>query len=206
MPLTVTDRHLAEPPAFGVALAHVWPSAQPPLQIALAIDAARRAAAALGIANGPDVHAGARLGGGRVRRSSWRLGSAAATTPSCAGRRSGVDLNALALAVALGEPLRRQRVAPQARGGRRVHPLPRPARRGAPRGRQGSTRRRRSTASWIRVYRRAGRGASGRCGAVPTGRARSSRSGRRPRRRSRGLAARRTPYASRCRCRTAVVA
>ena len=27
VPLTVTDRILAEPPAFGVALAHVWPSA-----------------------------------------------------------------------------------------------------------------------------------------------------------------------------------
>ena len=26
-PLTVTDRLTAEPPAFGVALAHAWPSA-----------------------------------------------------------------------------------------------------------------------------------------------------------------------------------
>ena len=44
---------MAEPPAFGVALAHSWPCAQPTPQIAKAIDGARKAAAALGITNGP---------------------------------------------------------------------------------------------------------------------------------------------------------
>ena len=114
--LTVTDRHLAEQPAFGVALAHVWPSAQPPLQIAQAIDAARRAAAALGIADGPTYtqvlvseegafvgELAARLGGGH----DAELCRAAL----------GVDLNAAAIAVALGEPLKRQQVAPKARVG-----------------------------------------------------------------------------------------
>lgn len=114
--LTVTDRHLAEQPAFGVALAHVWPSAQPPLQIAQAIDAARRAAAALGIANGPTYtqvlvseegafvgELAARLGGGH----DAELCRAAL----------GVDLNDAAIAVALGEPLKRQQVAPKARVG-----------------------------------------------------------------------------------------
>src|SRR6185437_4055621 len=47
--LAVTDRVVAEPPAFGVALAHVYPSAH--------ADAAARvaaaAAAALGIEDGP---------------------------------------------------------------------------------------------------------------------------------------------------------
>ena len=49
-PLTVTDRLTADPPAFGVALAHVWPcvgTTQAP------VAAARAAAEALGIRNGP---------------------------------------------------------------------------------------------------------------------------------------------------------
>ncbi len=50
IPLTVTDRLLAEPPAFGVALAHVWPSCHPTDSV---IEAARAAVAALGIDNGP---------------------------------------------------------------------------------------------------------------------------------------------------------
>ena len=47
-PLTVTDRLTAEPPAFGVALAHVWPSAE-----RKAVEAARAAAEALGVRDGP---------------------------------------------------------------------------------------------------------------------------------------------------------
>jgi biotin carboxylase len=114
--LTVTDRQRAEQPAFGVALAHVWPSAQPPRQIAQAIDGARRAAAALGIANGPTYtqvlvseegafvgELAARLGGGH----DAELCRAAL----------GVDLNDAAISAALGEPVRRQQVAPKARVG-----------------------------------------------------------------------------------------
>jgi biotin carboxylase len=115
--LTVTDRRLAEPPAFGVALAHSWPSALPPRAIARAIDAARRATLALGISDGPtytqllvsedgDAFVGevaARLGGGH----DAELCRAAL----------GVDLNAAAIAVALGEPVRRQQVAPKERVG-----------------------------------------------------------------------------------------
>src|SRR4029077_487792 len=87
--------------AFGVALAHVWPCAQPPRQIAQAIDAARRAAAALGIVNGPTYtqvlvseqgafvgELAARLGGGH----DAELCRAAL----------GVDLNGLAISAALG--------------------------------------------------------------------------------------------------------
>ena len=33
-PLTVTDRLTAEPPAFGVALAHVWPASHEPVELA----------------------------------------------------------------------------------------------------------------------------------------------------------------------------
>ncbi len=75
-PLTVTDRVRAEPPAFGVALAHVWPSALAPAQVGAAVEAAREAAAALGIENGPDVHAGRRrlagCEGRRARREARR--------------------------------------------------------------------------------------------------------------------------------------
>jgi biotin carboxylase len=103
-PLTVTDRVRAEPPAFGVALAHVWPSALDPAHVAAAIEAARNAAAALEIADGPTytqvvvgehgprvVELAARVGGGH----DAELCEAAL----------GVDLNELALAAALGEQI-----------------------------------------------------------------------------------------------------
>jgi len=96
--LTVTDRLVAEPPAFGVALAHAWPSEQEPG--AIAADAAR----ALGIENGPTytqirfaadgpkvIEVAARLGGGH----DAELCQAAI----------GVDLNGAAIAAALGEPI-----------------------------------------------------------------------------------------------------
>jgi biotin carboxylase len=100
-PLTVTDRRLARPPAFGVALAHVWPSRLEPAQVGAAIEAAGRAARALAIEDGPTytqilmsdrgpkvMELAARLGGGH----DAELCTAAL----------GVDLNELALAAALG--------------------------------------------------------------------------------------------------------
>src|SRR5438034_1180245 len=71
-PLTVTDRLTAEPPAFGVALAHVWPSE------AAAADAttiAEAAAAALGITDGP-TYTQLRIGPGgpQVMEVAARLG------------------------------------------------------------------------------------------------------------------------------------
>ena len=100
-PLTVTDRLLADPPAFGVALAHAWPSAH---EAGGVIEAARTAVEALGITNGPSytqlrlgsdgrayvVEVAARLGGGH----DAELCRAAV----------GVDLNDLAISFALGEP------------------------------------------------------------------------------------------------------
>jgi biotin carboxylase len=100
-PLTVTDRLTAEPPAFGVALAHAWPSEH---DVAGAIEVAEQAAAALGIENGPTytqvvlspdgpkvIELAARLGGGH----DAELCQAAL----------GIDLNGLALAAALGDPV-----------------------------------------------------------------------------------------------------
>jgi biotin carboxylase len=111
-PLTVTDRRVSEPPAFGVALAHVWPSALPPAEIAACVDAARAAATALGITDGPTytqvlatadgvgvVELAARLGGGH----DAELCRAAL----------GVDLNALALDAAVGAEVNEAALLPR---------------------------------------------------------------------------------------------
>jgi biotin carboxylase len=79
--LTVTDRLTAEPPAFGVALAHVWPSTLDPPTIGAAVDAARAAAAALG------VEPGGRAEGRRSTRDRERSDLHAA--PDRAGRPAG---------------------------------------------------------------------------------------------------------------------
>jgi biotin carboxylase len=116
-PLTVTDRLTAEPPAFGVALAHVWPSKLPPEQIAAAIEAAGAAAAAVGIEDGPSYtqvlvdaegtakvgELAARLGGGHDAELCKAV--------------LGVDLNGLALAAALGGEIPQNALAPAARAG-----------------------------------------------------------------------------------------
>jgi biotin carboxylase len=102
--LTVTDRVVAEPPAFGVALAHVWPSEQPSAVVEAAVAVARSAAEAVGISGGPTYtqvlvgddgpvvgELAARLGGGH----DAELCEAAL----------GVDLNGLAIAAALGDEI-----------------------------------------------------------------------------------------------------
>jgi biotin carboxylase len=116
-PLTVTDREVAEPPAFGVALAHAWPSSLEPPAVGAAVDAARRAAAAIGVADGPTYtqvlvdeegrayvgELAARVGGGH----DAELCRAAL----------GVDLNGATIAAALGDPVTPQMLAPRARVG-----------------------------------------------------------------------------------------
>ncbi len=110
-PLTVTDRVRAEPPAFGVALAHVWPSALESVQVGAAVEAAREAAAALGIESGPtytQVVVGA--GGVKVVELAARVGGG--HDAELCDAALGVDLNELALAAALGEPIPPQVLAP----------------------------------------------------------------------------------------------
>jgi biotin carboxylase len=97
-PLAVTDRLTAEPPAFGVALAHVWPcvsEAQSP------IEAARAAAEALGIRNGP-TYTQITLGpdGARVVELAARLGGG--HDAELVEAATGARLNDLALDFALG--------------------------------------------------------------------------------------------------------
>jgi biotin carboxylase len=98
-PLTVTDRLTAEPPAFGVALAHVWPAEQAADD---AVDAARRAVDALGIRNGP-TYTQVRLApdGPKVIELAARLGGG--HDAELCEAALGIDVNDLALSAALGE-------------------------------------------------------------------------------------------------------
>lgn len=98
VPLTVTDRLTAEPPAFGVALAHAWPSDE---DVGPAVDVARRAAEALGIENGP-TYTQLRLGpsGPQVVEVAARLGGG--HDAELCHAALGVDLNGLAIDFALG--------------------------------------------------------------------------------------------------------
>ena len=101
-PLAVTDRITAEPPAFGVALAHVWPCVTGTQS---AVEAARAAAAALGIRNGP-TYTQIRLGddGARVVEVAARLGGG--HDAELVEAMTGVRLNELALDFALGAEAR----------------------------------------------------------------------------------------------------
>ena len=97
-PLTVTDRLTAEPPAFGVALAHAWPSVHEEEPI---VEIARAAVEALGIRNGPS-YTQLRLGadGPVVMEVAARLGGG--HDAELCRAALGVDLNALAIDAALG--------------------------------------------------------------------------------------------------------
>jgi biotin carboxylase len=99
-PLTVTDRLTAEPPAFGVALAHVW-SSEADVDGAAA-EVAQKAVEALGIREGP-TYTQVRFGhdGPRIMEVAARLGGG--HDAELCEAALGVDLNALALAAALGE-------------------------------------------------------------------------------------------------------
>jgi biotin carboxylase len=98
-PLTVTDRLTAEPPAFGVALAHAWPC-EPEQDELVAL--AQRAAEALGVENGP-TYTQIRVGpeGPRVVELAARLGGG--HDAELVELATGVRLNDLALDFALGE-------------------------------------------------------------------------------------------------------
>ncbi len=109
--LTVTDRHVAEPPAFGVALAHVWRSGAAADGV---VESARAAAEAVGIENGPS-YVQLRIGpdGPRVIELAARLGGG--HDAELCRAALGVDLNGLALAAALGEPV--PEISPEPRVG-----------------------------------------------------------------------------------------
>jgi biotin carboxylase len=97
-PFTVTDRLTAEDPAFGVALSHVWPSEH---DTSTAVEIARAAVEAVGVRNGPS-YTQLRLGpdGPVVMEVAARLGGG--HDAELCRAALGVDLNALAVAAALG--------------------------------------------------------------------------------------------------------
>jgi biotin carboxylase len=112
-PLTVTDRLTAEAPAFGVALAHAWPSEH---DGALAAEVARVAAVAAGVREGP-TYTQVRLGpdGPRVIELAARLGGG--HDAELCDAALGVDLNALAIQAAFGVGLRAGGLTPTAVAG-----------------------------------------------------------------------------------------
>ena len=97
--LAVTDRLVADPPAYGVALAHVWPS--PHADAAAAV--AERAVAALEIADGPS-YTQLRIGaeGPQVIEVAARLGGG--HDAELVEAATGVPLNDLTVDAALGGP------------------------------------------------------------------------------------------------------
>jgi biotin carboxylase len=103
-PLTVTDRVVAEPPAFGVALAHVWPSELADDVVEAAVDVARAAAEAIGVRDGP-TYTQVLLGGDGpvVGELAARLGGG--HDAELCEAALGVDLNGLAIDVALGQEI-----------------------------------------------------------------------------------------------------
>ena len=116
VPLTVTDPAPAPPPAFGVPLAHLWPADLEPDEAASVTETTAAAADALGIEHGP-VTAQLLLGptGPLVAKVSARLGGG--HDADLCRAALGVDASALAVAVALGEPVHEHDLAPAAQAG-----------------------------------------------------------------------------------------
>jgi biotin carboxylase len=119
--LTVTDRITAEPPAFGVALAHVWPSRRD----RGSTEVVREAVAALGIRNGP-TYTQVRIAddGPKVMEVAARLGGG--HDAELCRAALGVDLNKLALAAALGENVEPPTPVPQVGGATTAFLVPPP--------------------------------------------------------------------------------
>ena len=110
-PLTITDPVLAPPPAFGVPLAQLWPADLEPGQTRAVRETTAAAAAELGIGNGP-VSAQLLLAPGRplLAKLSARVGGG--HDAELCRLATGVDESSLAVALALGEEIDEQRLAP----------------------------------------------------------------------------------------------
>jgi biotin carboxylase len=114
VPLTVTDREPAPPPAFGVPLAQVWPASLEPAEVGAAVEAASAAARALGVEEGPTTTQ-VLLGenGPLLAKLSARVGGG--HDAELCRAALGVDLNALAVTVALGRDVHAPDLAPVSR-------------------------------------------------------------------------------------------
>jgi biotin carboxylase len=110
VPLTVTDREPAPPPAFGVSLAHLWPASVEPGEVGVAVETAAAAARAVGVTLGPtttQILLGA--GGPLVAKLSARVGGG--HDAELCRVALGVDLNALTVTVALGGDVQQHSLA-----------------------------------------------------------------------------------------------
>jgi biotin carboxylase len=110
--LAVTDRVVAAPPAFGVALAHVWPSQVPATSVPGIV---RDALAALGVDSGPS-YVQLRIGpsGPQVIEVAARLGGG--HDAELVQAATGVDLNGLVIDAAVGADVAAPRPEPRAGG------------------------------------------------------------------------------------------
>ena len=100
VPLAVMDRHSGEGDSVGIPLAYTWPSAH----AEAAAEVTRRAVEALGIEEGPtQTHLRMSRGGPEVIEVAARLGGG--HDAALVELVTGIDLNGLAIAVALGRPL-----------------------------------------------------------------------------------------------------
>jgi biotin carboxylase len=114
LPLTVTDREQAPPPAFGFPLGLLWPAELEPADVGAIVDLAATAAAALGVEHGLTTTQ-VLLGHGRpplLAKLSARVGGA--HDGELCRAALGVDANALAVSAALGEPVHARELAPAA--------------------------------------------------------------------------------------------
>lgn len=110
-PLTLTDREQAAPPAFGVSLAHLWPATLAAGEAEAVTRLASGAAAALGVEDGPLI-AQVLLApsGPLLAKLSARTGGGHDSELCRAA--TGVDLDSLAVAAALGEPVPAEALQP----------------------------------------------------------------------------------------------
>jgi hypothetical protein len=154
-PLTLTDRVVADTTAFGVALAHVWPSELAEEDAAAAVRVAEAAAAAVGVREGP-TYTQVLMGpdGPRVGELAARLGGG--HDAELCDAAVGVDLNQLAIAAALGERIYEGGLVPdELAGGACVRFLvPEPGVLEAVEGLDGAARS--SGVVWARSYREPG--------------------------------------------------
>jgi biotin carboxylase len=110
VPLTITDREQAPPPAFGVPLAQLWPAALDPAEVGTAVEIAAAAARAVGVELGPTTTQ-ILLGenGPLLAKLSARVGGG--HDAELCRVALGVDLNSLAVTVALGGEVHPQSLA-----------------------------------------------------------------------------------------------
>jgi len=154
-PLTVTDRIVGDPSAFGVALAHVWPSELEPDVLEAVVRAAEGAAKAVGVREGP-TYTQVLVGsdGPRVGELAARLGGG--HDAELCEAALGVELNRLAISAALGERVYPGAVVPdELTGGACVRFLvPEPGVLEAVQGIEDAERA--SGVVWVRSYREPG--------------------------------------------------